>query len=297
MGFKLAGIGELLWDLLPAGPQLGGAPANFAYQAFALGGESAVISRIGDDPLGLEAITRLKLLGLSTDLLQIDAAAATGTASVELSADGQPHFVIHENVAWDRLQEEPASRAAVAQADAVCFGTLAQRSPASARAVRELVAATSETALRVFDINLRQHYYSQQVIESSLELASVLKVNENELPVLAEMFDLQGTTRDQISAITARFGLRAVAYTRGERGSLLHAGGEWSEHPGIPAVVADTIGAGDAFTAAMTLGLLAGWELDFVNEQANEVASFVASREGATPALPNRLRSPFLNLV
>lgn len=294
MSFNLAGIGELLWDLLLDGPKLGGAPANFAYQARALGAQSRVISRVGDDALGREAFARLAALGMPTDCLEVDGNAPTGTAAVELGADGQPHFIIHQDVAWDRLQGESASRQAVAAADAVCFGTLAQRSPASATTVRALVAASPPAALRIFDINLRQQYFSRAVIEESLALANVLKVNETELPILAKMFGLVGDAAQQIAAIADRYQLRAVAYTCGMSGSLLLAGGRYSSHTGIPTQVADTVGAGDAFTAAMALGMLADWDLDLINQRANEVASYVASCAGATPQLPEQLRSPFL---
>lgn len=294
MNFYLAGIGELLWDLLPDGSKLGGAPANFAYQACAMGAQSRVISRVGDDPLGRKAIASLTALGMPTDCIEVDDKASTGTASVELGTDGQPHFIIHPDVAWDRLQGEAASRQFVAIADAVCFGTLAQRSPTSAATVLALVASSPPSALRIFDINLRQQYYSRAMIDNSLELANVLKVNETELPILAKMFGLVGDAAQQIAAIADRYQLRAVAYTCGMSGSLLLAGGRYSSHTGIPTQVADTVGAGDAFTAAMALGMLMDWDLDLINQRANEVASYVASCAGATPQLPEQLRSPFL---
>jgi fructokinase len=297
MSFNLVGIGEVLWDLLPEGPLLGGAPANFAYQARALGAQSRVISRVGNDPLGREALARFAALGMPTDCLEVDDSAPTGTATVELLADGQPHFTIHEDVAWDRLQGESASQQVVATADALCFGTLAQRSEISAATIRRLVAESSPSALRIFDIILRQQYYTFQVIEDSLALANVLKVNESELPILAKLFDLPGDSRQQIASIAKVHQLRVVAYTCGERGSLLWADGQWSAHNGIPTKVADTIGAGDAFTAALALGLLAGWNLDHINQRANEVASYVASCPGATPPLPDQLRLPFTATV
>jgi fructokinase len=293
MSFRLAGIGELLWDLLLDGPKLGGAPANFAYHAHALGARSHVITRVGSDELGRKALARLADLGMSNECVEVDDAAPTGTASVELGADGQPHFIIHQNVAWDRLQGEAASRRVVAAADAVCFGTLAQRSANSAAVVQSLVAATPAGALRIFDVNLRQQFYSPAVVEDSLALANVLKVNETELPVLAKIFNLSGDASQQIAALAERHQLRAVALTRGEHGSLLYAAGQWSAHPGIPTQVVDAVGAGDSFTAAMALGLLGGWELDLINQRANEVASYVASCAGATPPLPGPLQSLF----
>jgi fructokinase len=294
---KLAGIGELLWDLLPSGRQMGGAPANFAYHAGALGAESHVISRVGLDDLGRELLQGLERIGLSTESIEIDPAAPTGTVTVEVGPGGEPGFTIHENVAWDRLSGEAPGRRAVAAADAVCFGTLAQRLEPSRSTIRALVRATPGAALRILDVNLRQQYYSRSVIEESLALSNVLKVNDAELPRLAEMFNLGGSARDQIIRISERHNLRLVACTRGANGSLLYAQGHWSDHPGVPTTVVDTIGAGDSFTAAMALGLLAGWELEQINQRANEVASFVASCAGGTPVLPERLREPFRSVT
>jgi fructokinase len=184
--------------------------------------------------------------------------------------------------------------ALVARAHAICFGSLAQRCDVSRRTIHTLLDAANDQALRIFDINLRQQFYSRAVIEASLARANVLKVNDAELPVLADMFALRGDARAQMTALASRFDLRAVACTRGARGSLLLADGEWAEHPGVRTPVADTVGAGDAFTAAMTLGLLAHWNVDEVNRRANEVAAYVASQHGATPELPQEVRAPFL---
>jgi fructokinase len=297
MNFQIVGIGEVLWDILPAGRQLGGAPANFTYHASALGAETRLISRVGNDALGREALARLRQLGVPTDCVELDAQLPTGTVGVTVSADGQPHYQIHEPVAWNALRGETAGRTAVASADAVCFGSLAQRSEPSRTTILSLVAAAPVKALRIFDINLRQHYYTRDVIEKSLALANVLKVNDTELPRLGEMFGLTGDTRTQIQQLAERHSLRAVVFTRGGRGSLLFDDGRWSDHPGIATKVVDTIGAGDSFTAAMTLGLLAGWELDRVDEHANRVAAFVCSSAGATPPLPQTLRGLFADAV
>lgn len=293
MKLKIVGLGEVLWDMLPGGKQMGGAPANFACHAAALGADARIVSRVGDDDLGRELIGRLKSLGLPTDGVEIDPAAPTSTVSVKVDAAGQPQFTIHEGVAWDRLTASETALSAVAAANAICFGSLAQRSEPARASIQKLVQASRANALRIFDINLRQHYFSREVIEQSLRLANVLKVNETELPVLAEMFSLGGGERAQIEALAQSFQLRAVAFTRGGRGSLLHADGRWSAHPGVPVKVADTVGAGDSFTAAMTLGLLRGWDLDLINRRANELAAHVASCPGATPPLPETIRSYF----
>lgn len=293
MTFRIVGIGEVLWDLLPGGAQLGGAPANFAYHAGALGGTAGIISRVGQDALGDAIITQLAGLGLSVDGIQRDPVCPTGTVKVLVDADGQPQYDICRDVAWDRLEATPQARALVADAHAVCFGTLAQRGAESREAIRTLVAAAPASSIRILDVNLRQHYHSPALIADSLALSSVLKVNDVELPQLAAMFDLQGDQRAVIDQLLERWSLCAVALTRGDKGSVLRTTHEWSEHPGVPTTVADTVGAGDAFTAAMVTGFLQGWPLDAVNELANRVASFVASHPGATPALPAELLAPF----
>jgi fructokinase len=292
--FKLVGLGEVLWDLLPGGRLPGGAPANFAYHAGALGAEACVVSRVGRDEPGRALLRRLEQLGLSTDAIEEDPAAPTGTVTVEVTADGQPQFTIHEDVAWDRLAGEAAGRRAVAAADAVCFGTLAQRGEVSRRSIRALLRAAPAGSLRILDVNLRQDYYSREVIEESLALASVLKLNETELARLAEMFGLPGDERGGVAELARRFRLRTVAYTRGEGGSVVHSEGRWSERPGEPVKLADTVGAGDSFTAALALGLLAGWPLGEVHRRASEVAAYVCSQPGGTPELPGPLRAPFL---
>ncbi len=290
MSHAILAIGEVLWDLLPAGKQLGGAPANFAYHARSLGADARLVSRVGDDPLGREVIERLRRLDLPADTLQVDAEAPTGTVDVWLGADGQPRYTIREGVAWDRIEADAAARALAARADALCFGSLAQRAEPSRGAILAIVEAVRPGALRVFDVNLRPPFVDVNVIAGSLERANVLKLNDHELPELAGMFGLAADPRRAIEGLAGRFGLEVVALTRGGGGSLLWAGGEWSDHPGRPAEVVDTIGAGDAFTAALVVGRLAGHPLDAINGHANAVAAFVCSQPGGTPALPEALK-------
>jgi fructokinase len=286
MSLRILALGEILWDLLPGGKQLGGAPSNFAYHAHALGAETRVVSRVGNDPLGHDILDQLRAIGLATDGVSLEPTAPTGTVSIELQPDGQPRFIIHENAAWDRISVDADSLAFAARADAVCFGSLAQRCDISRAAIRLAISKTPAKALCVFDINLRQHFHSPEIIDSSLALANALKLNEAELPMLAKMFNLAGDTRAQLAELAERFQLRAVALTRGANGSLLLADGVWSEHPGLPVKVVDAVGAGDAFTAAWTLGLLARQNLDELNRRANELAAFVCTQSGATPAYP-----------
>jgi fructokinase len=291
MAPKVVALGEVLWDLLPEGRILGGAPANFAFHTHALGADTRLISRVGRDPLGDEILQRLETAHLPIDDVQMDPVAPTGTVSVALSDEGQPHYTIHENVAWDAIVSSPSALSTVAAAAAVCFGSLAQRSPISRASIRALVGAAPPQALRIFDINLRQHFYTPETIEVSLGLANVLKLNETELPVLAEMFGLTGAPREQLGTLAARHGLRAIALTLGAGGSLLQIGEVFSEHAGIPVKVRDTIGAGDAFTAMLTIGLLANWPAARINERANAIAAYVCSQAGATPELPAELRA------
>jgi fructokinase len=293
---RIVGIGEVLWDLLPAGAQLGGAPANFAYHAQALGAHAAVISRVGNDVRGHDIRARLTAAGIACDALQTDAELPTGTVDVTIDSAGQPAYVICADVAWDAIADDATARHAVGMAHAVCFGTLAQRAPESRQAIQHLLAATPADALRILDVNLRQQFYSRSIIESSLALANVLKLNDTELPLLASLFHLSGDAHAQLAQMADRWQLRAIACTRGAHGSVLYANGVWSEHPGIATHVVDTVGAGDSFTAAMTIGLLAGWALDEINAQANVVASFVASQAGATPTLPANITAPFTAL-
>ena len=287
---NVIGVGEVLWDLLLTGPQLGGAPANFAYHAHALGAEAQVITRVGKDDYGREIIRRFHEMGLPETGVQIDETAPTGTAKVALSGDGLAHFTIQENVAWDSMAVTDEAVAVARRADAICFGSLGQRCEASRNTIQYLVAATPPDALRVFDINMRQQFYSSDVVEKSFRLANVLKLNDDELPRLADMFSLTGSTEDQIGQLAQTFSLRLVALTRGPNGSLLYQkdNGEvrWSDCPSRPIKVVDTVGAGDSFTAALVLGLLRKMDLDEINTVANEVARYVCSQPGATPALP-----------
>jgi fructokinase len=293
MKFKTVGIGEVLWDLLPAGPQLGGAPANFAYHTHALGASARVITRVGDDDFGRAIRQRFEEQGIANGTVQVDAKAPTGTVSVALSENGIPNYVIHEHVAWDNLEVTPAALNVVSEADAICFGSLAQRRDPSRTTIQKLMAGASPNALRVFDINLRQKYFSGEIIEQSLRLANVLKLNDTELPILAKIFGLTGSIRQQISLLAVRFDLRLVALTRGPSGSLLLQDGRWSDFPSVPINVVDTVGAGDAFTAALVLGLLHKMDLDEINELADEIARHVCSCDGATPPLPGKFSERF----
>ena len=289
----ILGIGELLWDLLPEGPQLGGAPANFTLMAARLGNHAAVLSRIGRDDLGRKAMKVLDPLPVDTSHLQVDTVHETGRVTVELK-DGLPDYVIHQPAAWDYMELSDEWVQLAERADAICFGSLAQRSLESRQTIQTLSAQTSSACVRVFDVNLRQPFYSSETVQESLELATVFKMNDAEVPAVQGLLGLP--TDEDLSGAKLRAGalrlleefptLQLVAITRGGSGSLLVTREEWHEHPGIPVKVADTIGAGDAFTAAMTHYFLRGAELAILNEAGNRWGAWVASQRGAMPHLP-----------
>ena len=284
----IVAVGEILWDLLPSGKQLGGAPANFAYHAAQLGADARTISAVGDDSLGRDIVERLRGLRLDTSLICVDGEHPTGVVTVALGPRGQPAYTIHENVAWDFIRATPAQVDLVRKADCVCFGSLAQRSPVSRGAVRTILDSAPRDALRIFDINLRQHYYDTQVIEASLALANVLKINDEELPVVGDLLHLGQPIPQHLFNRFAK--LELIALTRGGAGSALYSrDGAIDEHPGYPvspAQLVDTIGAGDAFGAAVAMGLLRKLPIPRIGDAANLLASYVCTQRGATPVIP-----------
>ncbi len=294
----ILGVGELLWDILPEGPRLGGAPANFSVMAGRLGNHAAILSRIGRDDLGREAVHRLDPLPADTSFLQIDPAHETGRVTVSFN-HGQPEYTIHQPAAWDFLELNDDWVRLAERADAICFGSLAQRSLESRQTIQTLAAQTSSRCVRIFDVNLRTPFYSSEVVQESLELATVFKLNDAELPLVLGLLGMP--CEDDASVDNLRQGaeklmfefptLQLVAITCGGQGSLLVTREEWHQHPGFPIKVVDTIGAGDAFTAAMAHYLLRGAELPVLNEAGNRWGSWVASQSGAMPPLPDATRA------
>jgi fructokinase len=283
----IVGLGEILWDLLPSGRQLGGAPANFAYCSHLLGNRAVVASRVGDDELGREVRSRLESAGLGFEFLQLDRSHSTGTVKVEINSQGQPSFEITEPVAWDFLEFSGSWENLAQSADAVCFGSLAQRSQVSRATILKFVDSTRQRALRIFDVNLRQAFYSDEIIASSLQRANVVKLNHEELPVLAA--SLHFNASDEFSfcrEMLQKFNLQLVCITRGGNGSLLVNKTGSHEHQGFRVAVQDTVGAGDAFTAGLTHELLRGSSLEQMNDIANRIGAWVASQSGAMPKCP-----------
>jgi len=285
----VVGIGELLWDLLPGGRQIGGAPANFAYHAHALGAQGVLVSAVGEDPDGRELLMRLKPKGLDLDLVSIQPGRPTGTVTVEVSGNGIPVYTIHEEVAWDHIPWSGVMESRAHGADAVCFGTLAQRSPVSRSTIQRFLRATRPSCLRVLDVNLRQSYYDPSTIQESLALSNVLKLNDEELPVVADVLGLTGSQGEILKTLCGRFHLLALALTRGEKGSLLVTPSETVDHPGVRVErIADTVGAGDSYAAALVMGLLRNDPPARICEQAARTAAFVCAHQGAMPPYPER---------
>jgi fructokinase len=281
--FKIVGLGEVLWDVLPTGKQLGGAPANFAYISNRLGNHGIVASRVGTDEDGNEIIEKLNAVGVDVSRIQKDSEHATGMVEVALQ-NGQPSYRITENVAWDFLEFSEDWKELAKSCDAVCFGTLAQRNSVSRNTIQDFLNQTNPECLRIFDVNLRQNYFSPPILLQSLKLANVLKLNHEELPGIVDLFEIYGADEiEKVKNLRAKFDLHLVCLTRGGGGSLLIGENEISEHSGIRVEIADTIGAGDAFTATLAHGILHGWNLAEINEKANRIGAFVASQTGAMP--------------
>jgi fructokinase len=300
----ILGLGELLWDMLPDGPRLGGAPANFTVMAGQLGSHAALLSRIGRDDPGRTAVDRLDPLPADASFLQVDPTHETGRVTVYFE-DGQPRYTIHQPAAWDFLELTDEWVKLAERADALCFGSLAQRCIESRQTIQTLVAQSSAACIRIFDVNLRAPFYSGEVIQESLELATVVKMNDAEVPLVLGLLGLpveEAPAIDELHVLDAlRQGavrllaefpaLSMVAVTRGAQGSLLVTREEWHAHAGIQVRVADTIGAGDAFTAALTHYMLRGADLATLNEAGNRWGAWVASQVGAMPELPDEVRA------
>lgn len=271
--------------MLPSGPQLGGATANFAYFASLLGEEGIVASRIGRDDLGDEAVDRIAGKGLSTGAIQRDDAHPTGTVDVTIGPDGQPDFIINSGVAWEHMAWTPAWAALATRADAVCFGTVSRHASGSIGAVTAFLDTLRPSTLRIFDVNLRQDRYSPALLHDSFQRVHVVKLNDEELRTVGPLLDLGGTDLESMAQrlLKAYEDLELVCVTRGAEGSLLVTSSETVSHPGVRVDVVDTIGAGDAFTAALASGYLRGAPLERVSEAANRLGAWVASRTGAMP--------------
>lgn len=277
----IIGIGELLWDMLPEGKRAGGAPINFVYHATRLGARGYAVSAVGNDALGDEILAELEKSGIKYCVSRND--YPTGHVKVVLN-DGIPSYDIVEGVAWDHLTASPEAEDLVRRADAVCFGTLALRSPQSKQAVETLLSFAPERALRFFDVNLRGIYYSAELIDGLLKKANVFKINDEEINVLKELFCISGTVDEICKTFIEKYGLKYMIFTAGDKFSAVYTPTEKSWLPTPKVKVADTVGAGDSFSGAFVYNILTGKSLAQAHKAAVDVAAFVSTKSGAWPA-------------
>lgn len=284
----VVGIGEVLWDMLPDGKILGGAPVNFAYHAMQLGAVGVAISSVGEDELGRDIMDSVDAKGIMNCIAVNN--YPTSTVGVTL-IDGKPEYTIYEGVAWDFMELIPEATETMKQADAVCFGTLAQRGQVSHDTIRKALKLVPEKCLKVYDINLRQKYYSKELINESLSVANVFKINDDEVELFKQLFDLEGSETEVCRKIKETYSLEYLALTKGDQGSYLFHADEISFLATPKVEVQDTIGAGDSFTSAMVMGILNNKPLKEIHRKAVELSAFVCTQKGATPALSMHLLS------
>lgn len=285
----IVALGEVLWDMLPGGKKIGGAPLNFACHATQLGCKGVMVSSIGKDALGDELLEGIAPIGVELSFVQ-RSDRPTSKVDVVVDSQGTPQYIINEGVAWDHILFTPEMDALAQKADAVCWGSLAARSETSRTTIIRFVESTREDCLKVFDINIRQHYYDKEFINWGLTQANVLKLNDDELPLLQGYYSLMGDPIEQCRELLERFGLRYVVYTCGSKESVV-VGAEDISRIDTPKVeVVDTVGAGDSFTAAFVSGLIRGDSIAETHRHAVDIAAYVCTQAGAIPALPVNLQ-------
>lgn len=284
----IVGIGEILWDVFPQGKVLGGAPANFAYHVSQLGLNGCAVSAIGKDDLGKEILDVLDDKKLGTRIEQVD--FPTGTVQVTLSGEGIPQYEICEGVAWDNIPFTNEIKMLAQRTKTVCFGSLAQRSRVSHATINQFLDAVPADAMKIFDINLRQHFYSRDLIIESLKKCNVLKINDDEVVLVAGMFGWGDKSEVEIGELLMQvYQLNIVVLTKGTEGSYVFTPDKTSFLPTPRVEVADTVGAGDSFTAAFVASLLKGESITEAHQRAVEISAFVCTQHGAMPVLPNSL--------
>ena len=286
----VVGLGEVLWDVLPEGKKLGGAPANFAYHAGQfLGMDNTIaVSALGNDKLAEETIEALKEHGLNYLLPRVD--YPTGTVQVTLSGDGIPAYEIKENVAWDNIPYSPEIAEIAKNCRAVCFGSLAQRFVTSWATIRQFLDDTPADCLKIFDINLRQQFYTKDVIEESLKRCNILKINDEELVVIKRMYGYEDLDmRGICEKMLVEYDLKMLVLTCGTNGSYVFAPGLTSFQETPKVKVADTVGAGDSFTGSFCAAILNGKPMEEAHKKAVEVSAYVCTQNGAMPTLPKQL--------
>ena len=285
----IVSIGEVLWDVFPEQKRVGGASANFLWHCSQLGAEVELISAVGNDTDGREILDILSCHGIVSCLSKVN--YPTGIVNVLLDEEGKPVYEITEGSAWDNIPVTSQNRDVVSKADVIHFGTLSQRNDVTAKTVKELLELTSNKCIKIFDINIRQSYYNKDIITTSLEYATVLKLSNEELPIVCEYYGLSGDIIEQLKSLKSLFSLDLIAYTRGPDGSILVSDREVDEHLGCPGKAVNSVGAGDSFLASLVSGVIKGRSLKHINDFANRVGTFVCSQDGATPILPKELVS------
>lgn len=288
----VVGMGEALWDVLPEGKKIGGAPANFAYHVSQFGLPSQVVSAVGNDPLGREIVENFTSKGLNHLIEEVP--YPTGTVQVEIDPAGVPQYVIKENVAWDNIPYTARLEALAGQTRAVCFGSLAQRNIVSRDTTNRFLDAMPQTAdsLVVFDVNLRQGFYTKDILCNSMKRCNILKINDEELVTVSRMFGYPGIDlQDKCWILLGKYNLRMLILTCGINGSYVFTPGNVSFQPTPKVEVADTVGAGDSFTAAFIASLLKGKSVAEAHALAVRTSAFVCTRKGAMPELPPDIRS------
>ncbi|MDE6267582.1 MAG: carbohydrate kinase [Muribaculaceae bacterium] len=286
----IVGIGEALWDMLPEGKKLGGAPANFAYHVSQFGLDSMVVSAIGRDQLGDEIITQLNDKNVNRLIDKV--AYPTGTVQVEIDQAGIPQYEIKENVAWDNIPYTAALETVAERTRAVCFGSLAQRSVVSRTTINRFLDAMPQTdeSLVVFDVNLRQGFYNKEILCNSMNRCNVLKINDEELVTVSRMFGYPGIDlQDKCWILLGKYNLKMLILTCGINGSYVFTPGNVSFQPTPTVEVADTVGAGDSFTAAFISSIIKGKSIAEAHKRAVDVSAFVCTCNGAMPQLPPSL--------
>ena len=284
----IVGLGEALWDVLPEGKKLGGAPANFAYHTGQFGLDTLAVSALGEDRLGDETIAAIEEQGLNYMMPRVP--YPTGTVQVTLDDEGIPAYDIKENVAWDNIPFTDEMKAVAQNCRAVCFGSLAQRNVVSRGTIKKFLSTTPDDCMKIFDINLRQSFYTKEVIDDSLHLCNVLKINDEELVVIGRMFGYPGLDmQDKCWLLLGKYNLDILVLTCGVNGSYVFTPGSMSFYETPKVEVADTVGAGDSFTGTFCACILKGKSVADAHRIAVDASAFVCTQKGAMPKLPDTI--------
>ncbi|MDD6516916.1 MAG: carbohydrate kinase [Prevotella sp.] len=288
MNKTIVGLGEALWDCLPNGSKLGGAPANFAYHTSQFGFEAYAVSALGNDALGDQTVKEFDEKQLRYIMPRV--AYPTGTVQVTLDQQGVPTYDIKQGVAWDNIPFTPEVETLAKRTDCVCFGSLAQRSEVSRTTINRFIDAMPNDSLKIFDINLRQNFYTKEIIQDSLRKCDILKINDEELVTIGRLFNYPGLDMEnKCWLILGKYNLKMLVLTCGTNGSYVFAPAEKSFQPTPHVDVVDTVGAGDSFTGSFAAAILSGMPLADAHRLAVEVSAYVCTQQGAMPRLPQKL--------